>query len=256
MFIPTQWAKVFSGALLERQTLGESAAEVIRVRCINAEVLFLKSEPANVMSELPNEIACLRWMSRIGLPGPSVLDAATENNLHWLIMTAVPGHDLASAKFLSPLQVVSILAMALRTLHQVPIESCPFSHSLEQRIEAARSRVSAGLVDEADFDDERLGRSAADVFSQMLSILPETLELAVTHGDACLPNFMVEDSRFSGYIDCSRLGVSDIYQDLALAARSIGRNLGEAWVAPFFRAYGIEPDKQRIAFYCLLDEFY
>lgn len=85
---------------------------------------------------------------------------------------------------------------------------------------------------------------------------PNRKTCATTSSDACLPNFMVEGSSFTGYIDCGRLGISDIYQDLALAVRSIERNLGQAWVAPFFRAYGVEPDQQRIAFYCLLDEFY
>jgi len=256
MYIPTQWSQKFNGAPIERQTIGESGAEVSRIRCINGEHLFVKSEPIGVHSELPEEIERLRWMNRLDLPGPTVLDATTENNRHWLLMSAVPGHDLASANDLSPPQVISILAVALRTLHQMPIETCPFDHPLELRIAAARSRVSAGLVDEADFDDARLGRTAEDVFAEMLSTLPESYDLAVTHGDACLPNFMVEGSSFTGYIDCGRLGISDIYQDLALAARSIERNLGQAWVAPFFRAYGVEPDQQRIAFYCLLDEFY
>eukprot|EP01030_Chromulinospumella_sphaerica_P009462 gene9462-9272_t len=102
-------------------------------------------------------------------------------------MSAVPGQDLASANSLSAPQVISILAMALHTLHQ-------------------------------------------DVFAELLSTLPETYDLAVTHGDAGLPNFMVEASRFTGYIDCGRLGISDIYQDLALAARSIESNLGPAWI--------------------------
>jgi aminoglycoside 3'-phosphotransferase-2 len=256
MYIPAQWAQTFSAAPIERQTIGESGAEVSRICCINGEHLFLKSEPIGAHSELPQEIERLRWMNRLDLPGPTVLDATTENDRHWLLMSAVPGHDLASANDLSAPQVISILAMALRTLHQVSIETCPFDHSPELRIETARSRVSAGLVDEADFDDERLGRTAEDVFAELLSALPETCDLAVTHGDACLPNFMVEGSRFTGYIDCGRLGISDIYQDLALAARSIARNLGQAWVAPFFRAYGVEPDQRRIAFYCLLDEFY
>jgi aminoglycoside 3'-phosphotransferase-2 len=163
---------------------------------------------------------------------------------------------MASANDLSAPQVISALAMALRRLHQVPIEKCPFDHPLQQRMAAARSRVSAGLVDESDLDDERLGRTAEEVFAELLSTLPETYDLAVTHGDACLPNFLVDASRFTGYIDCGRLGISDIYQDLALAARSIERNLGAEWVTPFFHEYGVERDQQRIAFYCLLDEFY
>jgi len=171
-------------------------------------------------------------------------------------MSAVPGHDLASAIDLSPSQVISIVAMALCTLHQVAIAECPFDHRLEQRIAAANGRVSAGLVDEADFDEERLGRTATDVFTELLLTLPRTHDLVVTHGDACLPNLMAEADQFTGFIDCSRLGISDRFQDLALAARSIERNLGKEWVAPFFQEYGVVPDEQRIAFYCLLDEFF
>lgn len=67
---------------------------------------------------------------------------------------------------------------------------------------------------------------------------------------------MAEADRFTGFIDCGRLGVSDRFQDLALAARSIERNLGADWVAPFFREYGVEPDERRMAFYRFLDNFF
>ncbi|MCK8688326.1 APH(3') family aminoglycoside O-phosphotransferase, partial [Pseudomonas umsongensis] len=44
---------------------------------------------------------------------------------------------MASANDLSAPQVISALAMALRRLHQVPIEKCPFDHPLQQRMAAA-----------------------------------------------------------------------------------------------------------------------
>ncbi|WP_339499084.1 APH(3') family aminoglycoside O-phosphotransferase [Pseudomonas canadensis] len=256
MNFPSQWSRQFDGATIERQMVGESGAEVFRVRGADARDLFVKSEPIGVHSELPQEIERLGWMNGLNLPGPTVLDAMTESDRHWLLMTAVPGKDLSDCASVSPTELISILATALRALHQVPVELCPFDHSLEQRIDIARSRMLAGLVDEDDFDDDRTGRTAADAFAELLASRPKVQDLAVTHGDACLPNFMMEGSRFTGYIDCGRLGISDIYQDLALAARSIERNCGAAWVAPFFRAYGVEPDHRRIAFYCLLDEFY
>ncbi|MGX5793668.1 APH(3')-II family aminoglycoside O-phosphotransferase [Pseudomonas sp. E2-15] len=254
--IPSKWREQFPQALIEQQAIGESRADVFRLHQHDGADLFLKAEPVGEFGELAHEIERLRWLQQVNLPAPVVLDALTENHHHWLLMTAVPGQDLASANTLSAAQIVDILATALRTLHQIPIAQCPFDHTLDQRIALARQHVSAGLVDAADFDDERLGRSAEDVLAELLSTQPNTHDLVVAHGDACLPNFMVQGGRFSGFIDCGRLGVSDRYQDLALAARSIERNLGPEWVKPFFERYGVEPDEQRMRFYCLLDEFF
>lgn len=256
MNIPKKWREQFPHALIEQQAIGESRADVFRLRQDEGTDLFLKSEPLEELGELADEIERLRWLEQIKLPAPVVLDDVTENHRHWLLMTAVPGRDLASASELSAEQIIKILATVLRTLHQVPVSLCPFDHSLEQRIARAQERMSAGLVDETDFDDERLGRSAEDVLAELLSTQPMTHDQVVTHGDACLPNFMAADAHFRGFIDCARMGISDRYQDLALAARSIERNLGQAWVKPFFELYGVEPDEQRMKFYCLLDEFF
>ncbi|KWU50962.1 aminoglycoside 3'-phosphotransferase [Pseudomonas palleroniana] len=256
MKIPSKWHRQYPHALIEQQAIGESRADVFRLRQDGRTDLFLKSERLDEHSELADEIERLRWLRQMDLPAPVVLDEVQDDHRHWLLMTAVPGQDLASAIGVSAAQVINILATALRTLHQVPVALCPFDHSVEQRIARAQKHVSAGLVDEADFDDERLGRSAEDVFAELLSTRPKIQDQVVTHGDACLPNFMTADARFSGFIDCGRLGISDRYQDLALAARSIERNLGQAWVKAFFELYGVEPDEQRMKFYCLLDEFF
>ncbi|MFD4838537.1 APH(3')-II family aminoglycoside O-phosphotransferase [Achromobacter sp. NPDC058515] len=256
MRLPAQWGDEFAGALVEQQSIGESAAQVFRIRRAGQPDRFLKSEPAGTPCELPDEIERLQWMARLGLPAPVVLDVATEHERHWLLMSAIAGQDLASAARLPPSRVIDIVAAALRALHRVPVAQCPFDHRLPRRMAAARLAMDAGLVDEEDFDDERLGRTAEDAYAELLSTQPQAHDLVVAHGDACLPNFMARENVFTGYIDCGRLGVSDRHQDLALAARSIARNLGQEWVAPFFRAYGMEPDEKRLAFYCLLDEFF
>jgi aminoglycoside phosphotransferase len=51
--------------------------------------------------------------------------------------------------------------------------------------------------------------------------------------------------------------VADRYHDLAQAVRSVRRNLGERWAAPFLAAYGIDrPDAAKLRYYQLLDEFF
>lgn len=254
--IPDAWAERLAGCHIQAQRNGASGAAVLRVERNGGPAGFLKSEPADAFSELPDEVARLRWLKSQGLPAPDVLDAREHDGRHWLWMTAVPGMDLEAVSALAPQQAVTLLADALQQLHQVPITACPFDHRLPHRLAAARARMDAGRVDASDFDAARLGQSPEQLFAELVALTPAQADLVLTHGDACLPNLLAAHGRFSGFIDCARLGVADRHQDLALAARSIASDIGEQWVTPFFERYGIVPDATRLAFYCLLDEFF
>lgn len=250
------WAAAVAGYDWRRQTTGRSGAEVFRLEAASRPTLFAKAEAMGALAELPHEIARLRWLAGTGIGCPRVLAERSEQGSHWLLTSAVPGSDLVSSPDLAPATIVGIAAGALRRLHRLVVAECPFDQRLEARIAQARVRVEAGAVDEADFDEERLGRSARSVLDEVLRRRPAAEDLVVAHGDACLPNICAENGRFTGFVDCGRLGVADRSQDLALAARSIRHNLGEAWVEPFLRRYGGRIDAERMAFYRLLDELF
>jgi aminoglycoside 3'-phosphotransferase-2 len=254
--VPLAWKARLAGHAWVPQTMGRTEAAVFRIEAPGRPSLFAKTEIAGPFSEVPREAARLRWLSRSPIPCPEVIAELREGQRDWLLMSGAAGLDLASSPHLGPGRTVEIAADALRALHRLDIESCPFDHRLEIRIADARARMEAGLVDEDDFDDERRGRPARDVFAELLARRPEREDLVVTHGDACLPNLLAENDRFTGFVDCARLGVADRHQDLALATRSIRHDLGEEWVEPFFLRYGTIGDHDRLAYYRLLDEFF
>ncbi|MGY5775633.1 APH(3')-II family aminoglycoside O-phosphotransferase [Rhizobium sp. LEGMi135b] len=255
--IPIRLRDALAGYEWRQDALGRSSAQVFRLEADGRAPVYLKTEMVDPLGELAGEVARLRWLASQGLACPDVIAHEKDGEREWLLMSALPGSDLVNATLSQPLERVRLLAGALRRLHAVDIAVCPFDHRLENRIGAARARLLAGRVDENDFDETRLGRSAADLFRELEAKRPSTEDFVVTHGDACLPNFMADGDRFSGYIDCGRLGIADRHQDIALACGSIEYNFGEELVAEFLKAYGdFEPRAEKMVYYQLLDEFF
>jgi len=252
--IPSALQPLVAGYDFEPVTLGDSSACVFRLRQNAESRLFLKCGPIN--SGLKEEADRLKWLSgRVRVP--SVIAFVAEEDREFLLTEALIGRDGTEAGRENPEAVVVGLARELRVWHLQPVAGCPFDQGLAVQIQRARTRVHNGLVDEGDFDEERRGRSAMELLEELDRDRPETGDQVLTHGDPCVPNVIFNGTACVGFIDCGRAGVADRYQDIALAARSINRNLGGKWVQPFFEHYGLlKVEAHKLAFYRLLDEFF
>ncbi len=245
------------GRTWTRVTIGKSLADTYRLDHGGKAELFLKVSPKAPRNELLREKERLDWL-RGRLPVPELVCYAVDGANEYLLLTALPGRDAASlAGDARPEHIARLLGTGLRAVHAVAIDDCPFDMTVDRAIQEAGRNVAAGLVDDDDFDDVRAGRTAKGLYGELLATRPPTEDLVFTHGDYCLPNVMIDGPDVAGFIDLSRAGVADRYKDIALAVRSLERNVGPGVSQAFLTAYGItSPDAGKVEYYKLLDEFW
>jgi len=154
------------------------------------------------------------------------------------------------------LAVVDALAAFLRHLHAIPAGECPFNSDHALRLSRARLRIDAGLIEVDEFDEERQGWTAEQVWDAMRELLPLTPDPVVTHGDFSLDNLLIHDGQVIGCIDAGRVGIADRYQDLAILWNSLGE-FGPALQDRLLEQYGIaDPDRRKLQFHLMLDELF
>lgn len=252
---PDELRQIISGHKWQHVHIGRSTACTLRLQSPEGKGSYLKI--ASVGHGLTREYKVISWLNG-KLPVPEVIYYGQTTEHDYLLISELPGANACDERFRSDIpQVVRILAQGMKMIHSLDIKDCPFDQTLDQKLEEARYRVANGLVDETDFEDEWLHRSAQDILAELMSDRPESEDLVFTHGDYCLPNIIIHENRLSGFIDWGSGGISDRYQDLSLAARSLSHNWGNQWVPLLLSEYGLkDTDERKMEYYRLMDELF
>ncbi|HSK70852.1 MAG TPA: APH(3') family aminoglycoside O-phosphotransferase [Pyrinomonadaceae bacterium] len=255
-FLPENLAQAVSGYVWRQDNIGFSSARIFHLMAENKKSLYLKVDSRAFSHSLLKEKVKLEWLKN-RLPVPEVLLFTADENNEYLLLSEISGLPSSddSLKTDTP-HVIEQLVNGLKMIHSLPIEDCPFKTGLDYKIEFARERMIKGLVEEEDFDDERQGRTAEDLFDELLAVKPTDEDLVFTHGDYCAPNIILKNGKLSGFVDWAIAGIADRYQDIALLTRSVRYNFGEEYEESVFEIYNIKPDWKKIHFYRLLDEFF
>lgn len=257
--LPAGLSAQAAGYEWSRDTVGESGGAVYRLHGrTGAPDLFLKHGRSAVAGDIIAEMVRLRWLAGF-IPVPRVEGFVATQDEAWLLMTAVPGqtaYQLLEAQPDARLGIVDALASFLRRLHAVPIDQCPFTSDHLYRLARARDRIDAGLVEEDEFDEERGGWTAEEVWQAMQRLLPMPPDPVVTHGDFSLDNILLRDGKVVGCIDAGRVGIADRYQDLAIVWKCLGE-FDASLQDRFIERYGLaEPDERKLQFHLMLDEMF
>lgn len=191
----------------------------------------IKVGPRNPETSMAAEAERMRW-ARPHTPVPEVLESGADDAEEWLVTRELPGLSAVGPLWIAePATAVRAVGQGLRALHDaLPVASCPFEWSVDARIENAARR----------------GIRVPDALRT-----PPPVDLAVVcHGDACCPNTLLGgDGRWLAHVDLGALGVADRWADIAVAAMSTEWNYGAGWEDALVAAYGVEPDRERLAYY-------
>ena len=207
---------------------------------------FLKSAPKG---KLEREAINMRYFHSKGLSANVLSYVSTTED--WLLTEKIHGDDCISAKYLKqPNKLCDTLAERLVILHSLDFAECPMQNHTEWYLASAERNKRMGTYNKDEFPDsfgyvnEEEAWAIVEAHSQILK--NDTL----LHGDYCLPNIILNNWKFAGFIDLDNAGVGDKHVDVFWATWSLFFNLHtHEYRERFIDAYGrdkIDEDVLRV----------
>ena len=229
--IPSQFHPFFT----EANVFDSSCSPVARVFFLDKEDgFFLKTAPRG---SLEKEAAMTRFFHEKGL-GAEVL-AYESLEADWMLTRRVPGEDCIDPMYLcDPARLCDTTAQLLRWLHSMDTSGCPVHRTVDYLTTAQRNH-DAKAYDISLFPDNWGYATPEEAWAEIEKNGKYLRADTLLHGDYCLPNIMLQNWCFSGFIDLDAGGVGDRHIDLFWGMWSLQFNLKTyAYRERFLDAYG------------------
>lgn len=221
--------------LLERAAVYDSSCSAqARVWFLDTDGgFYLKKAPAGTLRK---EAELTRFFHGKGL-APEVL-AYEDLESDWLLTAKAPGEDCL-AYMDDPVRLCDTTGSLLRMLHETDTAGCPVPNRTEDYLAAARKNYQARAYDESLFPDN-WGYATAEEAWAVVEAQGHLLKGdTLLHGDYCLPNILLDNWKFSGFIDLGCGGVGDRHVDLFWGTWTLMFNLKtDRYRGRFLDAYG------------------
>jgi len=208
-----------------------------------ARVYFLDSGPGFYLKNAPKgklqKEAALTAFFHSRQLGPEVI-LYESLDADWMLTRRVTGEDCTYKAYLDdPIRLCDTAALLLRMLHETPFAGCPVPDRTMDYLKTAHRNHARSQYDLSLISGSWHYKTADDAWR----IVEEGGKLlksdTLLHGDYCLPNIMLNDWKFSGFIDLDSAGVGDKHVDLFWGIWSLQYNLKtDRYQGRFLDAYG------------------
>lgn len=178
-----------------------------------------------------------------------VLDYASLEQ-DWLLTRRLPGEDCIHRQYLDdPQRLCDTTATLLRQLHGLSVEGCPVQDRNESYRATALRNYATQHYDTSLFPDNWGYSSAEEAWQEIEKNGSYLQQEVLLHGDYCLPNILLDNWQFSGFIDLGNGGIGDRHIDLFWGVWTLFFNLKtNRYYHRFLDAYGrelVQPEKLR-----------
>ena len=227
---------VFHPLLNNAAVFDSSCSQAARVWLIDRDGgCFLKTAPKGTLAQ---EAALTRFFHSKGL-GAEVLSYESLD-ADWLLTRRIPGEDCLDPMYLEdPLRMCDTTAELLRMLHETDPAGCPIPDRTGLFLESAQHCWETKSYDMSLFPDNWGYVSPEDAWAVLEQNGKYLKSDTLLHGDYCLPNIMLDNWRFTGFIDLDAGGVGDRHLDLFWGIWSLAFNLKtDAYRDRFLDVYG------------------
>lgn len=196
---------------------------------------FLKSA---AKGSLERESVLTKYFHSKGL-GAEPLSYISDDK-DWLLTRKVRGDDCTAEEYLEqPERLCDTIAEQLALLHSMEYADCPVKEHTARYLATAERNKRTDNFDKSHFPNS-FGYTSAEEAWEVVKKQGHLLKAnTLLHGDYCLPNIILDNWKFSGFIDVDSGGVGDRHVDLFWGAWTLFFNLKtDKYCERFFDAYG------------------